>query len=229
MNYSKEDYKRDLQDPNAPHVQNREHFKNFYDQLGADDPAQNVQYPAHRMSFVNPTQGGLILELGCHAGYDIVKWLSDDQNALAVGVDISTPLIEEARRRTEAAGVADRAMFIESFIEDLPVSDHIVKTHTEPSILPKAFFTDVVLTETLEHVQDPKAVLEATRLLMGAGTTLWISVPATRWGNFSHLRGITAKQLQELLFDTGFIYEDIDWIEQRGGDTYAKITTGTRV
>lgn len=211
MEYSYEDYQRDLNDPTMPHLKDRERFLAFYDKLGSDKPALGVQYPAHRMDWVAPRKGGYILELGCHAGYDIVKWLLEDTTAHAVGVDISKPLLVEAHGRALVAGIDDRAVWVESFIEDLPNDTEISKVN----------YTDIVLTETLEHVQDPVPVLKAALHFMGDETLLWISVPNHRWGNFSHVRGLNSEQLTEALVTAGFKDSDIGYLMERDSTTYA--------
>ena len=213
MEYTKEDYKADLNNPEMPHLKSRERFNKFYDHLGAGEQALAVQYPAHRMDWIKPTKGGLILELGCHAGYDIVKWLTEDKEAQAVGIDISEPLLKEASERCKAAGIVDRVSLYKAFIEDLP--KHSIGKNLMP--------TDIVLTETLEHVQDPLAVLKATKHFMVFDTSLWISVPNHRWGNFSHVRGLNSEQLTKLLEEAGFKKEGIEFMEEKDSTTFAKI------
>jgi hypothetical protein len=66
MPYDREDYLRDLRDESMPHIRSREHFRDFYDELGRD-PVQKAQScKLERRAFVEPK--GSMIELGCHIG-----------------------------------------------------------------------------------------------------------------------------------------------------------------
>jgi len=200
-NYSQGQYFEDLEDPKVPHLETREHFKAFYDELGKG-PAKDIEYPA-RMNWVTPGSGSRIIELGCSAGYNVVKWLTDDHECSVVAVDVSSSAIHETVSRigelpTEAQM---RVAVFEAFIED--AHEHI-----------SGAFDDVVLTEVLEHVQDPMPILESAWAFVRQGGTLWITTPSRRWGNYSHVRGIRAATLASMLQDIGVDVFDIVEIEE---------------
>ena len=224
MEYTREDYEKDLVDPKMPHLKDKARFLAFYEMLGSDEPALSVQYPCHRMNWVKPKKGGLILVLGCHAGYDLVKWLLSDKKAFAIGVDISKSILEEAQRRLDKAGVSKNALLVKSFIEDLPKYPPTFKREDEKAgRLNMEHITDIVLTETLEHVQEPVSVLSVAKWFMSEGSTLWISVPNHRWGNFSHARGINSEELLVMLYKVGFSKQNVKFVKEKGSMTYAKI------
>lgn len=215
MEYTQKQFNLDLNNAAMPHLESREHFQAFYDILGAG-AAKSVQYPASRMSWVKPKPGARILELGCSAGYNIVKWLEDDWNCSVIGIDVSIAAIgETARRITSLPDEAKaRVCLRQAFIED--VGD-----------LSLGLFSDVVLTETLEHVQAPLPVLDVAWSAVAPGGTLWITVPSRRWGNYSHVRGIRAATLASMLQDVGVdVIEivEIDEVKHQGeGLTRARV------
>ena len=209
MSYSKRDFEQDLADPEMPHIRSREHFEAFYDQLALGE-ARKVTYPAHRMDWISLTKGGWVIELGCHVGYDLVHWLYQDPELTAWGVDVSQNMLAEADRRLMQSHPGKRWVLLHSFIEDLEVPSNAHQ------------ITDVVLTETLEHVQDPHPVLAKAVELAHYGT-LWITVPQTRWGNFSHVRGISTDEMWEMLRSAGATKGVRVW-GKSDGLTYATVT-----
>jgi SAM-dependent methyltransferase len=56
--------------------------------------------------------GGRFLELGCGVAGALLTWLRMYPGLTAVGVDLAGDLIDSARHRAEALGVADRATFV---------------------------------------------------------------------------------------------------------------------
>jgi len=185
MDYSNEEYQSDLTNPDMPHIKTRDRFQSFYDQC-AQGPAKDIQYFAQRMDWIVFGPQARIIELGCCSGHNVVEWLTRYPDVHVKAVDVSQGFIDETRRRVEAAGMGDRVLYHTGFIEDL--------TGT---------YTDVVLTETLEHVQDPLPVLRVAWSMVDEGGSLWITVPSIRVGTYSHVRGINPQELQELLLDVG--------------------------
>ncbi len=200
--YTQEQYNADLNNADTPHLSDKKRFKAFYDELGAG-PAKDVKYPMSRMSWVAPKPGGTILELGCSSGYNLVYWLEHDWDCRVVGVDVSRTAIGETLHRLTKLPdqVTARASVFESFIEDAPRLVH-------------GRFTDVVLTETLEHVQDPTPVLQVAWDYVAPGGSLWVTVPSRRWGNYSHVRGIRAATLASMLQDVGVDVIEIAAIDE---------------
>ncbi len=202
--YTEEDYESDLSNPGVPHLENREHFSAFYEALG-NGPAKDVKYPKHRMGWITPPKGASILELGCAAGYNLVHWLEEDRSCSVTGVDLSLSAIAEASRRIGAmdksVNAPARACLFQSFIEDAP-----------QIIIGR--FSDVVLTEVLEHVQDPQPVIDVAWGFVADGGRLWITVPSNRWGNYSHVRGVGKGELKKMLEKAGVTGDMIELLEQ---------------
>ncbi len=59
-----------------------------------------------------------LLHLQCHFGLDTLSWARE--GAAVTGVDFSREAVETARDLAEAAGLADRAAFVDSDVYDLP-------------------------------------------------------------------------------------------------------------
>lgn len=190
MNYSEQDYQSDLKNPEMIHLDSRERFQSFYQQCSFGI-AKDIKYVPERMNWIEFGPNARIIELGCCSGQNVVEWLTRYPDSTMMLVDVAQGFIDETRRRVEQAGLQDRASYHVGFIEDLPAGDVAEN------------YTDVVLTETLEHVQDPLPVLEVAWSLVAPGGNLWITVPSFRIGTFSHVRGINATQLGEMLQEIG--------------------------
>lgn len=184
MKYARRHFKRDLTNPEMLHIKSKERFIAFYEHLGKTTNALNQQMTKHRMKFIKPK--GKILELGCHVGFNAIYYATLLHEV--TGVDISSTLLMEAERRKSELPeeIANKLTFINSDILDLDV-DKLGK------------FDTLILTETLEHVIDPVAILEKSKQFMHNFSTLYVSAPKKRVGNFSHVRGIP----EDWLMDTG--------------------------
>lgn len=199
--YTKSQYQKDLHDPSLPHLKDPDRFKSFYEHLGRG-AAKNVQYSASRTDWITPKPKSTLLELGCHVGYNLIHWVQVDPLAWVTGVDISSSMIEEAERRRSELPINESSR-ITLIRDDIETMNHV------------GFFDDVVLTETLEHVRDPKVVLQRAVDHMALGGNLWITVPTHRWGNYSHVRGIRAGLLSGMLLDVGIKIDNIFLIREK--------------
>lgn len=180
--YSKEQFERDLKNPGLEHIKDRETFKGFYDRLGEMDIQKTQKYKDWRMKFIYPK--GKIIELGCHAGFDLIVYAK--RGFEITGVDISTSLLELAKGKIsqQPEEVQKRITLINSFIEDLPEDKK---------------YDTIILTETLEHVQNPVPVLKKAKNLLAKNGRIFISTPSQREGNYSHVRGISPFEMHALL------------------------------
>src|SRR5690606_16500916 len=67
--------------------------------------------------------GRTVLDLGCGSGGIALHLLRNHGAAHVTGYDVELPVVEHARRRTRAAGLAGRASFIQAPPGSLPFSD----------------------------------------------------------------------------------------------------------
>ena len=117
--YNHLDFQRDLRDQQFSHLKSLNRFTVFYNELGKNDAAKNQKRATWRMNWIETE--GEILELGCHAGYNLIYYAKQGFNI--TGVDISQSLVDEARRRIskQPPQVREKITIIKGFIERLPV------------------------------------------------------------------------------------------------------------
>jgi SAM-dependent methyltransferase len=124
-----------------------------------DVPAENYWYRRHLAVYewIGARVLGLrVLDMACGEGYgsEVLSRTADT----VVGVDANPEAFEHARLRYRRANLRfERAM---------------VEMYGEP-----ASFDAVVFLQTIEHVQDPRAVLEHFRSLLAPGGTAYITTP----------------------------------------------------
>jgi 2-polyprenyl-3-methyl-5-hydroxy-6-metoxy-1,4-benzoquinol methylase len=203
MPYTEADYQHDLRSEDCLHIRSRERFRAFYDRLGHDREQCGQAVREARFSFVRPQ--GDIIELGCHIGFNLIRLAEAGHRV--TGIDISAPLIAEARRRVAALQpeVAARITLIYGFIEDMPESQQ---------------YDTVLLLETLEHVIDPEAVVRKAAALTAPGGRVFVSAPTTRAGSYSHVRSIGPGELREWLEAAGLEVEMARHKKGEFGETY---------
>ncbi len=104
--------------------------------------------------------GDRVLDIGCGAGDDVIALARlVERGGHAHGLDFSSAMIAEARRRARAAGV--EATFTVASAAAIPFAD--------------ATFHGIRCERTLQHVADPVAVLqEAIRVLHSGGSIVVI-------------------------------------------------------
>ncbi len=166
-----------------------------------DDPKDANRYAKH-MAKMNVRYGrqyagllkewgfkaGRILDSGCGAGEIPVELAKALPHAEVVGVDLSEPLLEIARRSAEAASVTDRATFERADVTRLPFEDDA--------------FDAVVNVNMVHIVEDPVSMLnEIERVLASEG---WLIIAAIRRSWFAYLAPIfktayTLPEAKELL------------------------------
>lgn len=100
--------------------------------------------------------GEVVLDLGSGAGGDVlISARRVAPGGRAIGLDMTTEMLELARRNAEAAGV-DNVEFLQGYLEDLPLPDDSV---------------DVVISNCVINLAADKAVVlaEAARVLRPGG------------------------------------------------------------
>lgn len=91
--------------------------------------------------------------------------------------------------------------------------DHVCDLRSIP--VEDARFDAVVLTQVLEHLPEPGAVLRELRRVLRDGGRLWLSAPLFYEEHevpHDYFR-YTRYGLQHLLKEAGFVVEEIDWLE----------------
>ena len=99
--------------------------------------------------------GRRVLDVGCGTGDDVIDYAAYvGSNGSAVGVDLSSAMVDEARARARRRRAA--AEFVEADAQSLP--------------FPDACFDACVSDRMLQHVHDPaRAVAEMARVLVPGG------------------------------------------------------------
>jgi SAM-dependent methyltransferase len=166
-----------------------------------DVPAENYWYRRHLAVYewiAERVAGARVLEMACGEGYGAATLLSGGA-ASVVGVDANPEAYEHARLRYQQPGL--------SFERGL------VETWGEPGA-----FDAVTFLQTIEHVQDPVAVLGHFKGLLAAGGTTFVSTPnlltlaprgAEKSDNPWHVKEYRAHEFRELcesVFDSVELY-----------------------
>ncbi len=152
-----------------------------------DVPAENYWFQRHLVVYrwVAPRCAGLeVVDLACGEGYGADALAK--RATCVVGVDANPEAHEHARLRYSRPGVR--------FVREL------VESFAEPS-------DAVVFLQTIEHVEDPGAVLERVRGLLRPGGVAYVSTPnvltlappgADRSGNPWHVHEYWAEEFRAL-------------------------------
>jgi 2-polyprenyl-3-methyl-5-hydroxy-6-metoxy-1,4-benzoquinol methylase len=154
-----------------------------------DVPAENYWFRRHLAVYewIGARVAGLrVLDMACGEGYGS-EVLSRSAGAV-VGVDANPEAFEHARLRYRRQG--------------LTFERGLVETFGSPGE-----FDAVVFLQTIEHVQDPAAVLEHFRSILAAGGVAYVSTPnlltlaptgAEKSGNPWHLKEYRAEEFRSL-------------------------------
>lgn len=97
---------------------------------------------ARLIALLEPPRGARVLDLGCGAGHDLVALA--EHGVTPIGVDFSEHMVGASRERCDAAGV--RALIVRADAHRLPLGSTSVDACR--------------IERTLQHVVDPRAVLD---------------------------------------------------------------------
>jgi SAM-dependent methyltransferase len=154
-----------------------------------DVPAENYWYRRHLVVYewiARRVAGGRVLDMACGEGYGSAVLAT--AAASVVGVDANPEAFEHARLRYRDANLRFERGLVETFGE-------------------LGSFDAVVFLQTIEHVQDPEAVLRHFAGLLAAGGSVYVSTPnlltlappgAAKSDNPWHLREYRAAEFREL-------------------------------
>ena len=92
---------------------------------GASQPAMRsvYEFSARALSTLTP-EGGRVVDLGVGSGHALAHFLRGRPDATAIGVDLSKPMLDQARATFRRAGVAGRVRLVHGDITDLPLELH---------------------------------------------------------------------------------------------------------
>jgi SAM-dependent methyltransferase len=163
-----------------------------------DVPAENYWYRRHLVVYEwigARVLGQRVLDMACGEGYG--SEVLSRSAASVLGVDGNPEAHEHARLRYVR--------------ENLRFEWGAVETYGEPGS-----FDAVVFLQTIEHVQDPEAVLRHFRSLLSEGGTAYVSTPnvltlapegAAKSSNPWHLREYRAEEFRELCAS---VFDDVE-------------------
>lgn len=154
-----------------------------------DVPAENYWFRRHLVVYewiAARVAGARVLDMACGEGYgsDVLAQTA----AGVVGLDANPEAHEHARLRYTRP--------------NLEFARGLVETYGQPG-----GFDAVVFLQTIEHVQDPRAVLEHIRTILSPGGTAYVSTPnlltlapdgAEKSGNPWHLKEYRAEEFRQL-------------------------------
>jgi len=140
-------------------------------------------------------QGRRLIELGCGSGQFAREFCPQFPEARFLGLDISDAGIQQARRQTP------RAQFeVCNLLE--PVTGKSIRDFRA---------TDAICSEVLEHVDEPKRILENAAAAMAPGCRLLVTVPGGPMNKFDkhigHRRHYRPQELRDLLTAAGYLVE----------------------
>jgi 2-polyprenyl-3-methyl-5-hydroxy-6-metoxy-1,4-benzoquinol methylase len=163
-----------------------------------DVPAENYWFRRHLAVYEwigARVIGGRVLDMACGEGYGSeVLWRSA---ASVVGVDGNPEAHEHARLRYRR--------------QNLSFERGLVETYGSPES-----FDAVVFLQTIEHVQDPRAVLGHFRTLLAPGGAAYVSTPnlltlaapgAVKSDNPWHLKEYRAHEFEQLCRD---VFDEVE-------------------
>ncbi len=122
-----------------------------------DVPAENYWYRRHLAVYewvADRVAGLRVIDMACGEGYGSAVLAR--RAAAVIGVDANPEAHDHARRRYTAANLGFERGMIETYAAPCDV---------------------VVFLQTIEHVEDPGAVLDRFRVLVGPGGTVFVTTP----------------------------------------------------
>jgi SAM-dependent methyltransferase len=127
--------------------------------------------------------GGRVLEVGCGVGAQTVTLARNSPGALITAIDISDESLATARKRVEAASLAN-IVFEQADLFDLPY--------------PEGSFDHIFVCFVLEHLPDPGAALARLRAVIRPGGTMTV-IEGDHGSTFFHPENSDARRAIDCL------------------------------
>jgi len=145
-----------------------------------------------------------VLELGCGPGVAVAELARRATQGVVVGVDHSSVMISQARRRNAAAVASGRVRLLHTSIEDLlPIFD-AERGRPEPAPAFDLPFDVVLAVNNVGFWPEPKLrLVEIRRVLRPAGRIALVSQPRCRGASVTTSRSAEI-ELADLLQHAGF-------------------------
>jgi SAM-dependent methyltransferase len=168
-----------------------------YAESAAHNPAQQLRRKVIKAVLALPGRTARVLDIGCGQGDLIAELKSDYPEAQLCGIDFSHAGLEVARQKVPGATFIERDLL---HAADLPPElDH--------------WATEAVCSEVLEHVDDPKTLLQNASAYLSSGCRLVITVPGGPMSAFDrhigHRQHFTVEGLRRLLLDAGLEVDSV--------------------
>ncbi len=176
--------------------------------LGYSKAVDYFEFPRPDVQALVPPDAQRILDVGCGAGA-LGAALKSQRDVAVTGIELNPEAATRAEARLNA--VVDRS------IDELP-ADHF----------PDGAFDCIVFADVLEHLRDPASVLKKCRPWLTENGSVVISIPNSRHhsvisglidGNWTyekaglldedHVRCFTRREIEKLLFRSGFGVEEL--------------------
>jgi ubiquinone/menaquinone biosynthesis C-methylase UbiE len=110
------------------------------------------------MELAGPVDGEAVLEIATGTGVQLLGLASRNQSGRTVGIELAGPMLEQARRRLESAGLSDQVELKQADALDLPFEEQSFDLVTNSYML-----------DLMSRDEIPKALGEMKRVLRPGG------------------------------------------------------------
>jgi 2-polyprenyl-3-methyl-5-hydroxy-6-metoxy-1,4-benzoquinol methylase len=190
-------------EPDYRHLSDRERYKSLYEEVGTVPANLKVKWREEWMRHFHPTPGSNILELGAHNGPNLLHYGRLGHRVTGIDISESLRATFERHKAAEPEEVRSRIEMITGWIEEF---------------VPQVRYDYVLVTEVLEHVADPVAILLKAAECVAWSGSVYISSPTTHWGNNTHVRAVPPSDLAKWLSPAGL--EPTKLFTERNGWTF---------
>jgi ubiquinone/menaquinone biosynthesis C-methylase UbiE len=141
-----------------PEVMDKPEEAREYDAM--DHAAVNHKFVADFQAVHGTGRGGEVIDVGTGPGRVPIALCRADRHVRVLGVDLSGPMLDLARRNIAAASLTDRIRLARGDAKSLP--------------FPDGRFEAVVSNTIIHHIPDPSGVFEEMVRLVAPGGTLMV-------------------------------------------------------
>ena len=187
------------------YLESTEAFQAFYDELHQTPAYDWKRRKFEWMKHFHPRPGSAILDLGCSSGRNVLHYAREGHEV--AGVECSRVAVDQFGEQwlNEPEEVRQRCRVIHSMVEDW-------ESYGE--------WDHILLTEVLEHVQDPTQVLKVARKALAEGGEIYVTGPTTFSHDIDadHVRKLSEDALRSWSRKAGL---RVKWVQVRPQRLYA--------